>query len=273
MTRVTELTPLLKRLPLGPVATTLPERIALARREQLDYASVLEIILADEISRRENRRIEIRLHNAGFEETCRLEDFDWTASVTVGRRLLHAVFSLEFLAKHEHVLLVGPAGVGKSFLAQALGYAAVRAGYTVRFIHADDFSKAMAQARVDNSVDRTFRSFLSRPAHPGRHSGCIGSPHSSPPTSTTSSSIGIKPAASSSPPTAPSRSGSACSTIPSSATARSTGWPTPAIRSSPKAKATGRGSSPTGHSHGQGSRLTRHPQPDIRPNSRSQGGS
>ena len=69
------------------------------------------------------------------------------------RRLLDAVFSLEFLAKHEHVLLVGPAGVGKSFLVQALGYAAVRSGHTVRFIHADNFHadnffRAMAQARV-----------------------------------------------------------------------------------------------------------------------------
>ena len=160
MTRVVELTPLLKRLQLGPMAATLPERIALARREQLDYASFLEIILADEIGRRENRRIELRLHNAGFEETCRLEDFDWSASITMDRRLLDAVFSLEFLDKHEHVLLVGPAGVGKSFLAQALGYAAVRAGHTVRFIHADGFFRAMSQARVDNSVDRTFRSFL-----------------------------------------------------------------------------------------------------------------
>ena len=44
--------------------------------------------------------------------------------------------------------------------AQALGYSAVRAGHTVRFSHADDFFKAMAQARVDNSLDRTFRSFL-----------------------------------------------------------------------------------------------------------------
>ena len=58
------------------------------------------------------------------------------------------------------MLLVGPAGVGKSFLAQALGYSAVRAGYTVRFSHADDFFRAMAQARVDNSLDRAFRSFL-----------------------------------------------------------------------------------------------------------------
>jgi DNA replication protein DnaC len=58
------------------------------------------------------------------------------------------------------VLLVGPAGVGKTFMAQALGYTAIRAGYTVRFCHADDFFRAMTQARVDNSVDRAFRSFL-----------------------------------------------------------------------------------------------------------------
>ena len=56
---------------------------------------------------------------------------------------------------------MGSAGVGKSFLAQALGYAAVRSGHTVRFSHADHFFKAMAQARVDNSTDRTSRSFLS----------------------------------------------------------------------------------------------------------------
>ena len=78
--------------------------------------------------------MELRIRAAGFEETCRLEDFDWTAAITLDRRLLDAVFSLEFLSRHEHVLLVGPAGVGKTFL---------------------------AQARVDNSLDRTFRSFLS----------------------------------------------------------------------------------------------------------------
>ena len=161
MTRNAELTPLLKRLKLSAMLDTLPERIALARRDQLDYASFLEIILSDEVSRRENRRIEVRVRSAGFEETCRLEDFDWSAAITLDRRLLDAVFSLEFLSRHEHVLLVGPAGVGKTFLAQALGFSAIRAGHTVRFVHADDFFRAMTQARVDNSVERTFRSFLS----------------------------------------------------------------------------------------------------------------
>ena len=67
---------MLKRLQLGPMAATLPERIALARRDQLDYASFLEIILSDEVNSRSDRRLELRLRDAGFEETCRLEDFD-----------------------------------------------------------------------------------------------------------------------------------------------------------------------------------------------------
>ncbi len=88
MTRITELTPLLKRLQLGPMAATLPERIALARRDQLDYASFLEIILSDEVNRRAQRRIELRLSGAGFEETCGLvrhRRIDWSASITLDR--------------------------------------------------------------------------------------------------------------------------------------------------------------------------------------------
>ena len=96
MTRTTELTPLLQSLKLGALAATLAERIALARREQLDYASFLEIILSDEVNRRAHRRVELRPQGAGFEETCRLEDFHWSASITLDRRLLDAVCSLSF---------------------------------------------------------------------------------------------------------------------------------------------------------------------------------
>jgi DNA replication protein DnaC len=161
MTTTNELRPLLKRLRLGYLLDTLPERLALARRDQLDYAAFLEIILADEVTRRDNRNVEIHLQQAGFEEICRLEDFDWTASITADRRLLDAVFSLDFLNRHEHVLFVGPVGVGKSFLSQALGYAAVRAGHSVRFIRADAFFRTLAQARVDHTLEKTFRSFIS----------------------------------------------------------------------------------------------------------------
>ena len=164
MTTTNELKPLLKRLKLGHLLKALPElpeRLALARREQLDYAAFLQIILADEVTRRDNRNMEMHLQKAGFEKVCRLEDFDWTAQVTVERRLVDAVFSLDFLNRHEHVLFVGPVGVGKSFLAQALGYAAVRAGHSVRFSRADAFFRSLAQSRIDHTLEKAFRSFLS----------------------------------------------------------------------------------------------------------------
>ena len=122
-----ELKPLLKRLRLGNLLNTLPERLTLARQEGLDYATFLQILLSDEITRRDNCNLEIHLQKAEFEEICRLEDFDWTAEITIDRRLLDAVFSLDFLNRHEHVIFVGQVGIGKSFFAQALGYAAVRA--------------------------------------------------------------------------------------------------------------------------------------------------
>jgi DNA replication protein DnaC len=161
MSTTTELKPLLKRLKLGQMLNTLPERLALARRDQLDHAAFLQIVLADEVSRRDERRMELQLQKAGFEDICRLEDFDWTAEIRMDRRLLDAAFSLDFIARHEHVILIGPVGVGKSFLAQALGYAAVRAGNSARFIRADDLLRTLAQARVDHSLEKTFRSFLS----------------------------------------------------------------------------------------------------------------
>ena len=182
-----------------------------------------------------------------------MEDFDWSAAITLDRRLLDAVFSLEFLAKHEHVLLVGPAGVGKTFLAQALGYTAVRAGHTVRFCHADDFFRSMTQARVDNSVERTFRSFLSPDlAHPGRS----GSPPAHRPAVRRSLRADHRPT--------PGlqlhhhqqqgRGGMAQPlwTIPSSATAPWTGWPMPAIRSSSRGPATERNCRRTGSSWATG---------------------
>ena len=59
--------------PKQGVLNILPERIALARREGLDYADFLQIVLADEVSRRDHGRLELRLRQAGFEQLCRLE--------------------------------------------------------------------------------------------------------------------------------------------------------------------------------------------------------
>jgi len=155
-----DLARLLKRLKLGALAPTLPERLVLARAQQLDYAAFLTLLLADEVQRRDQQALERRLVLAGFEERASLEAFDWDAPVKLDRRVLQALFSLQFLARKEHVILVGPVGVGKTFLAQALGTAAARAGHGVRFCRADRLLKELAQARADHSFEATFRRYL-----------------------------------------------------------------------------------------------------------------
>lgn len=160
MTVDADLLRLLKRLKLGALAPTLPERLALARAQQLGPEAFLTLLCADEAQRRDHLAIERRLEQAGFEDWVILDDFDWQAPIQVGRRQLQTVFSLQFLARHEHVLFVGPVGVGKTFLAQALGHAAIRAGHAVLFTRADALLKDLAQARADHTFDRAFRRYL-----------------------------------------------------------------------------------------------------------------
>ena len=90
--------------PKPGVLNTLPERIALARRDGPDYADFLQIVLAGEVSRRDHGCLELRLRQAGFEQLCWLEDFDWSAQVRLDRRLLDTACSLQFLDRREHVL-------------------------------------------------------------------------------------------------------------------------------------------------------------------------
>jgi DNA replication protein DnaC len=155
-----DLARLLKRLKLGPLLPTLPERLALARAQQLDYAAFLTLLLADEVQRRDHQALERRLLGAGFEDRVTLDDVDWSSPVQLDRRQLQQLFTLDFLTRKEHVILVGPVGVGKTMLAQCLGAATVRAGHTVRFVRADALLKELGQARADHSFEQVFRRYL-----------------------------------------------------------------------------------------------------------------
>ena len=102
-----DLVRLLKRLKLGPLLPTLPERLTLARAQHLDYVAFLTLLLADEVQRRDQQALERHLDQAGFEDRVTLDGFDWTSPVQVDRRQLQHVFTLEFLVRKEHVVFVG----------------------------------------------------------------------------------------------------------------------------------------------------------------------
>ena len=152
-----ELKTVLKRLKLSGMLATLPDRVAYARKEKLDYAPFLELVLSDEVERREQTHVTNRVTAAGFEEECTLERFDWSAKIRVDKARLMDLFGLHFIERRENAIFCGPVGVGKSWFAEALGYSA---GHGVRFIKVAKLLLALRQARADHSFERELRTWL-----------------------------------------------------------------------------------------------------------------
>jgi len=149
-----------KRLKLSGLLSTLPDRVAYARKAKLDELDFLELLLQDEVDRRDHKGLELRLTRAGFEEEYTFENFDWDASVSFDRQRVKDLLGLGFIDRREDVILLGPVGVGKTFLASALGHAACRAGHHVLFLRADQLLKQVHQSRADNSTERALRRLL-----------------------------------------------------------------------------------------------------------------
>lgn len=150
----------LKRLKLSGMVATLPDRVAYARKQKLGELDLLELALQDEIDRRDHTNLSIRLSKAGFDEEQTLEGFDWDAPISFDRDRVRDLFSLGFVERHQDVVFLGPVGVGKTFLACALGHAACRAGHEVRFLRADHLLQRLHQSRADNSTEKVLRGLL-----------------------------------------------------------------------------------------------------------------
>ena len=146
-----ELVAALKRLRLGGLLPTLPERLKLAAESSQPYEDVLLMLLTDEISRRESTAATRRAEVAGLDAGMTFERWDKSSKVTYDRRVLAEVMSLRFIEAHRNVVILGPVGVGKIFLSSALGHLACRSGFNVRFSRADALLRQLKQSRMDNS--------------------------------------------------------------------------------------------------------------------------
>lgn len=139
---------------------TLPDRVAYAKKTKLGELDFLELVLQDEVDRRDQKNLTMRLSRAGFEDEQTLEGFDWDAPVTFDRDRVKDLFGLGFLERHEDAIFLGPVGVGKTFLASALGHAACRAGAQVLFLRADRMFQWIHQSRADHSTEKVIRRLL-----------------------------------------------------------------------------------------------------------------
>ena len=155
-----ELSRRLKRLRLGGLLPTLPDRLTHARQAKLSHVEFLELVLQDEIDRRQSQSLALRLAAAGFEEEATVEALLWDSPVSFDRPRVRDLFTLRWLTDHENVIFTGPVGVGKTFLACALGHSACRAGSRVRFVKVARLLQTLLQSRADHSFERELRSWL-----------------------------------------------------------------------------------------------------------------
>jgi DNA replication protein DnaC len=156
----TDLSTTLRRLKLGRMLDTLPERLVLARQQKMPHQDFLLLVLQDEASRRDSQAVAMRSQKAGLDPAIRLEAWDDTAKVTFDHTLLNELVSLRFLDARQHVAVVGPVGVGKTFLAHAFGHLACRRGASVLAVRTDRMLKTLKHARLDNSYETELRKLL-----------------------------------------------------------------------------------------------------------------
>lgn len=146
-----ELRSALKKLKLGKLIDTLPERLTLAQKGKMGYQEMLLLVLHDEIDRRESTATTRRARDAGLEPDMVLERWDDSAKVTFDRKVLAELMTLRFVESHHNVVILGPVGVGKTYLATALGHVACRQRFQVHLTRADDMLRRLRQSRLDNS--------------------------------------------------------------------------------------------------------------------------
>lgn len=145
------LLPKLKQLYLSGMVETLDERAQMAQMQNLTPVDFLALLLDDEIDRRNQRKTARLERAAGFEQTKLLSQFDFSAVPGLDRSLVLDLSTCQFIHKKQNWLVCGGAGVGKSHLATAIGYEAIKRDLTVLNFATTDLLSQLAKARADGS--------------------------------------------------------------------------------------------------------------------------
>lgn len=150
----------LHQLHLSGLAQSLDIRLQEAAGHQLNHAEFLELILQDELLVRQQRQIDRRVKSAGFRELKPLDDFNFTFNPSIKRAQIFDLATCRFIREMKDVLLVGPPGTGKSFLAQAIGHQAIKQGHVVLYRSIFDVVRDFLQDEALEGQDRILNKYL-----------------------------------------------------------------------------------------------------------------
>ena len=160
MSLIHQLTPHLKRLRLSGILETLDIRNQQAIDQKWSYIEFLSRLLEDEVQRRDQKQLALRIRRSTINTTKTLETFDFSFNPTINRQQILDLAGCLYIQQKRNVIICGPTGVGKSHLAQALGHEACRRGYKVLFTSAHHMLSHLNAGRADDTYQRRLNSYL-----------------------------------------------------------------------------------------------------------------
>lgn len=161
MSPTDELVAVLRKLRLSGVLQSLDLRLRQAADDNLGHTEFLYRVLSDEVDRRASKQLNLRLRRANFEHAKTIEEFDFHFNHKAPKAKILDLATCEFVARRENVLVVGPTGVGKSHVAQAIGHRACFAGFSVLYVPARHMLTELRAARADASYERRMLRYTS----------------------------------------------------------------------------------------------------------------
>jgi DNA replication protein DnaC len=121
----------LKRLRLPRMQAVLLDVVQAAQMQSHSYLQVLDTLIEEEVSCKEQRRLNTVLRTSGLPYVKTLDEFDFAFQPGLDKKQIQSLFDLTFLDRHDNVLFLGPPGVGKTHLAAALAVKCCQAGKTI----------------------------------------------------------------------------------------------------------------------------------------------
>jgi DNA replication protein DnaC len=150
----------LKKLRLSGLLEGLEVRLQEAAGHGLSHLEFLELILEDELAVRSDRQLQRRVKAALFRELKPLDQFDWAFNPSVKKKQVLDLATCRFVREKRDVLWLGPPGVGKSFLVQAVGYQAIKAGHAVLYRSVFDVVRDFLHDEALSAEDKVLSKYL-----------------------------------------------------------------------------------------------------------------
>jgi DNA replication protein DnaC len=150
----------LRQLRLSGLMQTLDVRLQEAAGHNLSHAEFLELILQDELVVRDERQIQRRVKAAAFRELKPLDQFEWSFNPSLPKKQVFDLATCRFVREHRDALFIGPPGTGKSFIVQAVGYQAIKQGFTVLYRSIFDVVRDFLHDEVMGADDKVLARYL-----------------------------------------------------------------------------------------------------------------